>query len=89
MERYALEEYIEKLQEKKLLIWHNCTLETAKKAVNHISYDSNRVMRSTLFICKGAGFKEAYLHDAVRKGAFAYISEVEYGTSIPCCWSMT
>jgi UDP-N-acetylmuramyl-tripeptide synthetase len=84
MERYALEEYIEKLQEKKLLIWHNCTLETAKKAVNHISYDSNRVMRSTLFICKGAGFKEAYLHDAVRKGAFAYISEVEYGTSIPC-----
>ena len=84
MEKHALEEYIEKLQEKKLLLRHNCTLDTAKHAVNHVAYDSNRTVRNTLFICKGAGFREAYLHDAVRRGAFAYISEVEYNVQVPC-----
>ncbi len=83
MERYALEEYIEKLQGEKLLVRHNCAIEDIKQIVNHVAYDSNKVTRGTLFVCKGAGFKESYLHDAVRKGAFAYISEVEYGAAIP------
>jgi len=84
MEKYALEEYIEKLQEKKLLLRHNCTLETARQTVSHVAYDSNKTVRNTLFVCKGAGFREAYLQDAVRRGAFAYISEVEYDVPVPC-----
>src|SRR5690606_37100985 len=84
MEKHALEEYIEKLQERKLLLRHNCTLETAKRTVNHVAYDSNKTARDTLFVCKGAGFREAYLQDAVRRGAFAYISEVEYDVPVPC-----
>ncbi|MFY9568998.1 MAG: hypothetical protein WAP56_07490, partial [Acetivibrionales bacterium] len=67
MERYALEAYIEELQGRKLLLRHDCTLETAKQTVDHVAYDSNKVMRNTLFVCKGAGFRETYLHDAVRK----------------------
>jgi len=84
MERYALEVYIEKLQGEKLLLRHTCTLDTVKTQVNHVVYDSNKTVRNTLFVCKGAGFKEAYLRDAEKKGAFAYISEVEYDVSIPC-----
>jgi len=84
MERYALEAYIEELQGRKLLLRHDCTLETAKQTVDHVAYDSNKVMRNTLFVCKGAGFRETYLHDAVRKGAFAYISEVRYDAPVPC-----
>ena len=84
MERYALEEYMEKLQEKKLLLHHNCTRETGIKTVMNVAYDSNKTTQNTLFICKGAGFKEAYLDDAVKRGAIAYISETDYGKSIPC-----
>jgi len=84
MERYALEEYIEKLQGEKLLLRHTCTLETVKTEVNHVAYDSNKTARNTLFICKGAGFREAYLQDAAKKGAFVYISEREYDVPIPC-----
>lgn len=84
MERYALEEYMEKLQEKKLLLRHNCTREDGIKTVLNVAYDSNKTTQNTLFICKGAGFKESYLDDAVKRGAIAYISETDYGKSIPC-----
>jgi UDP-N-acetylmuramyl-tripeptide synthetase len=84
MERYALEEYMEKLQEKKLLLYHNCTRETGIKTVMNVAYDSNKTTQNTLFICKGAGFKETYLDEAVKRGAIAYISETDYGKSIPC-----
>ncbi len=84
MERYALEEYIEKLQGEKLLLWHSCTLETAKQPVNHVTYNSKKVLRNTLFVCKGAGFREDYIQDAAKKGAIAYVSEIEYQVSIPC-----
>jgi UDP-N-acetylmuramoyl-L-alanyl-D-glutamate--2,6-diaminopimelate ligase len=83
MERYALEEYIEQLREKNLLTEHNCTMETGKKEVLNVSYDSNKVSRNTLFVCKGAGFKEEYLTAAATKGAVAYISEKRYNSEIP------
>lgn len=52
--------------------------------VNSISYDSNRVENGTLFLCKGAHFKEEYLKSAEKQGAVAYISEKKYGVDIPC-----
>lgn len=84
MERYALEEYMEKLQQMKLLLYHKCTRETGLKVVSNVAYDSNKVTQNTLFICKGAGFREDYLEAAAHNGAIAYISEKEYSLDIPC-----
>lgn len=84
MEKYALEVYMENLREKALLKSHSCTRETGMKLVGSVSYDSNKAGQNTLFICKGAGFKEAYLDAAIQRGAIAYISETDYNKSIPC-----
>lgn len=43
-----------------------------------LTYDSREVTDGTMFICKGAAFKEEYLKSAVDKGAMLYISEKEY-----------
>lgn len=45
-----------------------------------LTYDSREVTENTMFICKGAEFKEEYLTSAVEKGAILYISEKEYDT---------
>ena len=42
------------------------------RTVQLISYDSQTVVPGTLFLCKGAHFKSAYLADAASKGAFAF-----------------
>jgi len=84
MERYALEEYMQQLQEKNLLLHHNCTMETGIKVIRNIAYDSNKTIQNTLFVCKGAKFKEAYLEEAIKLGAIAYISEIDYNKSVPC-----
>ncbi|NLK87420.1 MAG: UDP-N-acetylmuramoyl-L-alanyl-D-glutamate--2,6-diaminopimelate ligase [Clostridiaceae bacterium] len=84
MERHALEVYIEKLQGNRLLIRHNCSLDAVVRSVEHLSYDSNKTVQNTLFVCKGANFKREYLEEAVQRGAFAYISETDYETAIPC-----
>ena len=56
------------------------------RTVELVSCDSKRVVPGTLFLCKGAAFKGQYLADAIRAGAFAYVSERPYeeGKGIPC-----
>ena len=50
-----------------------------------VSCDSNLVIPRTLFVCKGAKFKEDYLRQAMEKGAFAYVSQVSYpAVPLPC-----
>ena len=50
-----------------------------------ISCDSQNVVPDTLFICKGAHFKEQYLLDAISAGAIVYLSEQPYaGAGVPC-----
>lgn len=51
--------------------------------IRWVSCDSHAVKPGTLFICKGASFKRDYLLDAIKAGAVAYISEVDYGVNIP------
>ncbi|NLV36078.1 MAG: UDP-N-acetylmuramoyl-L-alanyl-D-glutamate--2,6-diaminopimelate ligase [Clostridiaceae bacterium] len=84
MERYALEVYMEKLQGEKLMLYHNCTRETGLKVIGNVAYDSNKTTPNTLFVCKGAGFKEVYLDAAAQSGAVAYISEKDYHRELPC-----
>ncbi|WP_240470673.1 UDP-N-acetylmuramoyl-L-alanyl-D-glutamate--L-lysine ligase [Atopococcus tabaci] len=52
--------------------------ESVPSDFTHITYDSKDVQPDTLFFCKGATFKEAYLLEAVRQGAACYVSETIY-----------
>lgn len=59
--------------------------EEEDRPVTLVTYFSGGADQGTLFLCKGAAFKEAYLKDAVNRGAVAYVSEKEYeaGKEIP------
>ena len=50
-----------------------------------VTYFSGGADQGTLYLCKGAAFKEAYLKDAINRGAVAYVSEKKYeaGKEIP------
>lgn len=62
-----------------------CTLEGFLAAVNwegpfsELTYDSRSVVPGTLFVCKGAAFKAAYLAQAAASGAVAYVAQQPYG----------
>lgn len=47
---------------------------TGNPVISHVSCDSRDVVPGTLFICKGAGFKPAYLEAALANGAVAYVA---------------
>ncbi len=53
-------------------------------SVLHLSCDSRDVKPGTLFICKGAGFKEEYLKKAKELGAFCCVAESDYSDVLPC-----
>ena len=78
MKKYLLKDYISLLQEKNVLGDVNLSDTCMNTVVELVSCDSQQVVSNTLFLCKGVHFKAQYLQDAVNKGAFAYLSEVEY-----------
>lgn len=53
-------------------------------AIECVSYDTRSIHGCSLFICKGAHFKVEYLHEALARGAAAYVSEVAYPVDAPC-----
>ena len=55
------------------------------QSVALVSCDSQEVVPGTLFLCKGAHFKEAYLSQAAQRGAVAYVSQTHYpAVDLPC-----
>ncbi|MEA4922632.1 MAG: UDP-N-acetylmuramoyl-L-alanyl-D-glutamate--2,6-diaminopimelate ligase [Eubacteriaceae bacterium] len=72
------EKYIETLEAAGLVEKVHVPAEIKKKEVEYISYDSQDIKEGTLFVCKGAHFSSKYLAEALKKGAFIYISETEY-----------
>ncbi len=50
--------------------------------ITSVTYDSRQVQSGSLFICKGAAFKEEYLTASVENGAAAYLSETQYNAKI-------
>ncbi|KXT78490.1 UDP-N-acetylmuramoylalanyl-D-glutamate--L- lysine ligase [Streptococcus sp. DD13] len=50
---------------------------------DQLSYDSHKIEANTLFFAKGAGFKKAYLEQAIEDGLRFYISETDFHVSIP------
>lgn len=78
MEKYNLNQYIEKLKEKNLLVEENISDKLKNKNVEILTHDSREVKENTLFVCKGLNFKKEFLDNSLEKGAFAYVSEMEY-----------
>ncbi len=74
---YSLKEYVSLLKEEKLVVSSELYGQDDTKA-ERITYNSKEVTKDTLFICKGAAFKAAYLEEAVKNGAVCYISEKKY-----------
>ena len=79
--KHLLKEYIKALEASALVAGSTDEAgldEASEKTVHHITYDSNDMQFGTLFVCKGAHFKEEYLLQAIEKGAFCYVSEKKY-----------
>jgi len=71
----VLKFYYDALSEEGLIKESNIS-ESAK--IEYISYNSQDIKDNTLFICKGAHFKEEYLSGAIKKGAVCYIAEEKH-----------
>ncbi len=89
LKKYTLNEYISVLSGAGLLAvpeqkWNGESdgPGTTDAIVEYLSYDSRDVKPGTLFICKGAHFRESFLEDAVANGAIAYVSEKAYGMEV-------
>ena len=82
---YTLGDYIRLLEERDLLAAPVPEGLDRSAPVPLVSYDSRQVEPGTLFLCKGAGFREEFLQSAREKGAAAYVSQVPYpGVDLPC-----
>ncbi len=79
--RYRLSEYITLLDKHNLIVEKQVSRDTE---VSHISYNSQDINDGTLFICKGAHFKDEYLADAIKKGTVCYISERKMNVECAC-----
>ena len=75
--KYRLSEYIGLLEEHGLVSEKSVLRD---KQISHISYNSQDILPDTLFICKGAHFKDEYLCDAVSRGAICYVSAKKLNT---------
>lgn len=79
--RYTLGEYAEALRAEGMFVILWAEPDTV---VTGFSYDSRSVGRGTLFVAKGAHFREEFLLGAMAAGAAAYISEKKYDCGAPC-----
>lgn len=82
LNRYKISEYVEALRQRGLLVsWDG---ENKDAVITGFTYDSRAVTPGTLFVVKGAGFKEEYLKSAISDGAAAYVSERRIGDGDGC-----
>lgn len=59
--------------------WHfTLPIEQKNQTFTKLSYDSRQVDNQTLFFCKGAGFKEEFLAQAMTNGLTTYIAQSPY-----------
>ena len=84
MNKFKLKEYIDILKENNLIKDLINIEKILEKEVNHFSYNSNDIRKDTMFLCKGANFKEEYLLDSINSGSFVYIADRKYNVDYPC-----
>ena len=83
--KHTLNDYIALLEERSLLAAPVPDSLDRSAAVELVSYDSREVVPGTLFLCKGAHFKEEFLQMARDRGAIACVSEQPYpSVNLPC-----
>lgn len=74
---YQLGDYLRMLKEEACLAGGNL-YQAQAEPVRGLTYESGKAKPGTLFVCKGAAFKKAYLEDALTRGAVAYVSQEDY-----------
>ena len=79
---YKLNDYIKLLEDNGLI--SECCADNKNTDISFVTYNSKEAAEGTLFICKGAHFKEDYLRDAHLSGAVCYISEKKYDVDMDC-----
>ena len=83
--RLPLGDYVQLLLRHDLLAHKGPIPADLSAPVSLVSCDSQVVIPRTLFICKGAKFKEEYLRQAMDSGAFVYVSQQPYpNIPMPC-----
>ena len=83
--RLPLGDYVQLLLRHDLLADQGPIPADLTAPVSLVSCDSQVVIPRTLFVCKGAKFKEDYLRQAMDSGAFVYVSEQPYpNIPLPC-----
>lgn len=75
MKKNQLQFYIDQLKAEELFVSASGNTDAL---IEYVTFDSRKVQPGTLFICKGAHFKEEYLVNSIEKGAVCYVSETEY-----------
>ncbi|RKI45862.1 UDP-N-acetylmuramoyl-L-alanyl-D-glutamate--2,6-diaminopimelate ligase [Clostridium paraputrificum] len=81
----SLEEYLKLLLKQNLVLEYD--IEDKKKIhIEYVSCNSKDIKTNTLFICKGAHFREEFLKDAIISGAVCYISENKYELGNDCSY---
>ena len=71
-----LRKYEQKLKDEGLLVSTDLPMEDSE--INLVTFDSREACQGTLFLCKGAAFKEDYLRSAFERGAIAYVAGREH-----------
>ena len=74
---HRLGDYIEELDHRGLLLDVRGAVDK-DSYITLVSYDSREVCPGTLFLCKGAHFTIDYLHEAVERGAIAYVAQEDH-----------
>lgn len=84
MQKYSIEFYIGEVKKHGLLKADFTEKILLNRIIEKVSYNSKDISENTLFVCKGAAFKEEYLDMAIQGGACVYLSEIDYQKDIPC-----
>ncbi|MBR3276947.1 MAG: UDP-N-acetylmuramyl-tripeptide synthetase [Eubacterium sp.] len=79
---HSLVEYRDVL-DKAGLLCKDTSAGSGESPVTGLTYESKKAETGTLFVCKGAAFKKEYLLEAAERGSIVYVSETDYGISLP------
>lgn len=74
----SIEAIVDLLEPTGLLVDFCCPKDVYSHSFTYLTYSSDDVKPNSLFICKGASFKEEYLQDAISDGAKAYMAEQRF-----------
>lgn len=80
---HTLREYAAALEAEGLLLESTLDDAVAEKIVDCFAYDTRELSGTSLFLCKGAHFKEEYLLNALAHGAAAYVADHAYDVDAP------